>query len=77
MRIIAIAGLLMLASCGTNSKQIIEDVCKPINDDENASLEKLAAAKGHDVDEVRTVCRQYVRDRVKEAEKTMRELGVN
>lgn len=76
MRILAAAGLLLLASCGADNKQIIEDVCKPINQDENASLEKLAATKGYDVEEVRTVCRQYVRDQVQEAEKAMRELGV-
>lgn len=76
MKRAVLIAFLALAACESNSPQIIDDVCKPLNNDENVSLENLATEKGYDVARARAVCQQYVRDEVAKTEENLRKLGV-
>lgn len=67
---------LSLTSCSGNKEQIVKDVCIPINENDGLSLERIATDKKYNVDEVRRVCRQYVKDQVKETEENMKKLGL-
>lgn len=77
MRRIACIVLLLLAGCNGDQKQIIADVCVPLDQEQHLPIEKLAAAKGYDLERTKKVCHQYVVDQMADFAKKMREMGVD
>jgi hypothetical protein len=77
MRHVYLLGLLAVAGCGSNHTQVIKDVCVPINEEGGPKLEDLAKAKGYDVEETKTVCRQYLKDEMKRFADGLRASGMS
>jgi hypothetical protein len=64
-KLLVLSAALMLSACQGEKKQIIADVCKPINDDNTKSFDKLVAEKGYNKEKAQAICHQYVLDMFK------------
>lgn len=68
--------ILTVAGCGPRYDEVVQNVCIPINENENVDIELLAKKNGYDIEDTREVCRQHLRERMIELDENMRILGL-